>query len=249
MLSLTIVTPTYNEADNIGELLRRVAAAVARESDVVVRSVVVDDSSPDGTAEKARALAAELETPAFSVQVLERATKEGLGAAYLWAFERILEADDAPDCILQMDADLSHDPKYLADFLREVRAGADLVVASRYIPGGGTPDWTLDRKILSRGGNVYARAILGSRLTDWTGGFNLFSRELLERIHFETVDATGYGFQIALKHRALTAARQVREIPIVFLDRTEGTSKIPGNTLLRSLLLVLRIRLGRDGSR
>ncbi|SMH33281.1 dolichol-phosphate mannosyltransferase [Rathayibacter oskolensis] len=248
MLSLTIVTPTYNEADNIGELLRRIAAAAAREPGVRIRSVIVDDSSPDGTAEKARALAAELSSETFSVEVLVRTEKEGLGAAYLWAFGVVLDGADAPDYVLQMDADLSHDPKYIADFLREVRAGADFVVASRYIPGGGTPDWTLDRKILSRGGNIYTRALLGSRLTDWTGGFNLFSHELLERVHFETVDAAGYGFQIALKHRALASAKRVREIPIVFLDRTEGTSKIPGNTLLKSLLLVLRIRLGRDGS-
>ncbi|AND17058.1 polyprenol monophosphomannose synthase [Rathayibacter tritici] len=249
MLSLTIVTPTYNEADNIGELLRRLATAAAAEPDVLVRSVIVDDSSPDGTADRARALGAELSTGTFSVEVLSRAAKEGLGAAYLWAFEQVLGREDPPTHILQMDADLSHDPAYLSDFLREVRAGADLVVASRYIPGGGTPDWTLDRKILSRGGNLYSRALLGSRLTDWTGGFNLFSRELLERIHFETVDATGYGFQIALKHRASVAARRVREIPIVFLDRTEGTSKIPGNTMLRSLLLVVRIRFTRDSSR
>ncbi|WP_244255817.1 polyprenol monophosphomannose synthase [Rathayibacter sp. VKM Ac-2760] len=249
MLALTIVTPTYNEADNIGELLRRLSAAAARETDVRIRSVIVDDSSPDGTAAKARELGAQLSTDTFTVEVLERTAKEGLGAAYLWAFGQVLSAEEPPDHILQMDADLSHDPKYLSDFLREVRAGADLVVASRYIPGGGTPDWTLDRKILSRGGNLYTRALLGSRLTDWTGGFNLFSRELLERIHFETVDATGYGFQIALKHRAVSAARRAREIPIVFLDRTEGTSKIPGNTMLKSILLVLRIRLGRRGRR
>ncbi|QHC67252.1 polyprenol monophosphomannose synthase [Rathayibacter oskolensis] len=249
MLSLAIVTPTYNEADNIGELLRRIAAVAESEPDTRIRSVIVDDSSPDGTAAKARALGAELETRTFSVEVLERTTKEGLGAAYIWAFGRILEGEDAPDHVLQMDADLSHDPKYIRDFLREVRDGADFVVASRYIPGGGTPDWTLDRKILSRGGNIYTRLLLGRRLTDWTGGYNLFSAELLHRISFETVDATGYGFQIALKHRTLAAARRMREIPIVFLDRTEGTSKIPGNTLLRNLVLVLRIRMGRGGGR
>ncbi|MWV59588.1 polyprenol monophosphomannose synthase [Rathayibacter sp. VKM Ac-2754] len=249
MLSLAIVTPTYNEAANIGELLRRIAAVAALEPGTRIRSVIVDDSSPDGTAERARVLGAELATPNFSVEVLERATKEGLGAAYIWAFRRILEGEDAPEYVLQMDADLSHDPKYLRDFLREVRNGADFVVASRYIPGGGTPDWTWDRKLLSRGGNIYTRLLLGSRLTDWTGGYNLFSTELLHRISFETVDATGYGFQIALKHRTLAAAKRMREIPIVFLDRTEGTSKIPGNTLLRNLLLVLRIRAGRSGGR
>ncbi|KQP97600.1 MULTISPECIES: polyprenol monophosphomannose synthase [unclassified Rathayibacter] len=249
MLSLTIVTPTYNEADNIGELLRRIAAVAADNPDVRVRSVIVDDSSPDGTAAKARAVGEPLTTATFSVSVLERTVKEGLGAAYIWSFARILEAEDSPDYILSMDADLSHDPSYVSDFLREVRGGADFVVASRYIPGGGTPDWTLDRKILSRGGNIYTRLFLGSGLTDWTGGYNLFSAELLRRIHFETVDATGYGFQIALKHRALRAAKKAVEIPIVFLDRTEGTSKIPGNTMVRSLLLVLRIRFGRTGKR
>ncbi|KQQ22788.1 MULTISPECIES: polyprenol monophosphomannose synthase [unclassified Rathayibacter] len=249
MLTLTIVTPTYNEADNIGELLRRIAAVAADNPDALIRSVIVDDSSPDGTAGRARTIGEELATGNFSVSVLERAKKEGLGAAYIWSFAQVLEAEDAPDYILQMDADLSHDPRYVSDFLREVREGADLVVASRYIPGGGTPDWTLDRKILSRGGNIYTRLFLGSTLTDWTGGYNLFSAELLRRIAFQTVDATGYGFQIALKHRAVTAARRTREIPIVFLDRTEGTSKIPGNTLVQSLLLVLRIRFGRDGKR
>jgi dolichol-phosphate mannosyltransferase len=249
MLSLAIVTPTYNEADNIGELLRRISSVAASESGTRIRSVIVDDSSPDGTAEKARALGAALGTSTFSVEVLERTAKEGLGAAYIWAFEHILAGEDAPDYVLQMDADLSHDPKYISDFLREVRDGADFVVASRYIPGGGTPDWTLDRKILSRGGNIYTRLLLGRRLTDWTGGFNLFSADLLRRISVESVDATGYGFQIALKHRTLAAARRLREIPIVFLDRTEGTSKIPGNTLLRNLLLVLRIRAGRSRGR
>ncbi|MCM6761763.1 polyprenol monophosphomannose synthase [Rathayibacter sp. ZW T2_19] len=245
MLSLTLVIPTYNEAADIGELLRRLAEVASREADTDVRVVVVDDSSPDGTADLAREAGAGLVSDRFSVEVLVRAEKKGLGAAYLWAFERILSSEHPPDAILQMDADLSHDPKYVARFLEEVRSGADLVVASRYVRGGGTPDWTLDRKLLSWGGNIYTRLLLGSRLTDWTGGFNLFSTELLRRIHVEDVDASGYGFQIALKHRALRESKRTREVPIVFVDRTHGTSKIPRDTLARNLLLVLRLRFSR----
>lgn len=249
MPSLAVVVPTYNEVVNIATVLPRIAAAGARNTDFRITVAVVDDSSPDGTADRARELATELATDTFEVLVLSREKKEGLGAAYIWAFRRLLSSETPPDYILQMDADLSHDPDYVDAFLREVRAGADLVVASRYIPGGGTPDWTLDRKILSRGGNLYTRFFLGSRITDWTGGYNLFSADLLRRLGLETVRASGYGFQIALKHRALALATRAREIPIVFLDRTEGTSKIPGNTLMQSLLLVLRIKFGRAGAR
>ncbi|NQX11123.1 polyprenol monophosphomannose synthase [Microbacteriaceae bacterium VKM Ac-2855] len=247
MLSLTIVIPTYNEVANIDTVLRRIAEVAARESDVVLTVAVVDDSSPDGTADAARRVAAEIATGRFVVRVLQRAEKNGLGAAYIWAFGLLLGEEEAPDYILQMDADLSHDPRYIADFLAAVRSGAELVVASRYIPGGGTPDWSFDRKMLSRGGNLYTRMLLGRRLTDWTGGFNLFSAALLRRIRFETIDSTGYGFQIALKHRAVRATDRAVEIPIVFLDRTLGTSKIPGNTLRRNLFLVFGLRFGRNG--
>jgi dolichol-phosphate mannosyltransferase len=246
MRSLSIVIPTFNEAVNIVTLLPLIADAADRNPDVDFRVCVVDDSSPDGTAERAREAAAAISRPNFSVTVRSRATKDGLGAAYVWAFNEILSEEDGPDHLLQMDADLSHDPRYIDDFLREVRDGADLVVASRYIPGGSTPDWTIDRKILSRGGNLYTRFFLGSRLTDYTGGFNLFSAELLRRIDFQSVSASGYGFQIVLKYRALAAAKKVREIPIVFMDRTVGSSKIPANTLSKNLVLVLSLRFGRS---
>lgn len=249
MLALTIVTPTYNESDTISDFLHRLAAAAAKEPDVAVRSAIVDDSSPDGTADVVRRLSAALATDNFSVTVLQRKQKEGLGAAYRWAFRKILGESTPPDFIIQMDADLSHDPKYISDLLREARDGADFVVASRYIPGGATPDWSLTRRVLSRGGNLYARIFLRSRLTDYTGGFNLFSRELLERLDVNTITVDGYGFQIALKHKASVHATQIREVPIVFLDRAVGTSKLPKDTMLKSLILVPRLRLSKGEKR
>ncbi|MHC2184663.1 dolichol-phosphate mannosyltransferase [Rathayibacter agropyri] len=244
MRSLAVVVPTYNEVANIATLLPRVALAASRNPDFHLTVAVVDDNSPDGTADRARSLAQEFGSDTFEVLVLSREKKEGLGAAYIWAFQHLLDAERPYDYLLQMDADLSHDPDYIDAFLREVRAGADFVVASRYIAGGGTPDWTLDRKLLSGGGNLYTRLFLGSRITDWTGGFNLFSADLLRTLQIETIRAAGYGFQIVLKFRALRQAKGVREIPIVFLDRTIGSSKIPGDTLLKNLLLVVAIRFG-----
>lgn len=242
MLTLTIVIPTYNEVANIGVAIERIAEVSRTIADLDLTVAVVDDASPDGTAAAARAVGERLAAEHLRVRVFDRASKNGLGAAYIWAFDRLLAEPDVSRFVLQMDADLSHDPAYLPAFVAAARSGADLVVASRYIPGGSTPDWTLDRKILSRGGNLYARFFLGRRLTDYTGGYNLFSTDLLRRLNVNTISATGYGFQIALKYRALRATRSVREIPIVFLDRTRGTSKIPGNTLRESLLLVLEMR-------
>jgi dolichol-phosphate mannosyltransferase len=244
MSSLTIVIPTYEEARNIGELLPRLAEMAAANADFDITAMIVDDSSPDGTADLARSLAPTVETDTFHVRVETRAEKNGLGAAYIWAFDRLLTSPEPPAYILQMDADLSHDPAYVTDMLRAVRGGADLVVASRYIPGGKTPDWDLKRRFLSVGGNLYTRFFLGSRITDYTGGFNLYEAGLLRRITPTTITTTGYGFQINMKYRALRHAEKVVEVPIVFMDRTEGESKIPSDTLKTSLLLVVQLRFG-----
>jgi dolichol-phosphate mannosyltransferase len=244
MSSLTIVIPTYEEARNMGDLLPRLASVAAANTDFDITAFIVDDSSPDGTAAVARTIAPDVEAETFHVRVATRAEKNGLGAAYIWAFDRLLTSADSPDYILQMDADLSHDPSYITAMLNEIRGGADLVVASRYIPGGSTPDWNLKRRFLSVGGNLYARLFLGSRITDYTGGFNLYGAELLRRITPATITTTGYGFQINMKFRALRHAEKVAEVPIVFLDRTEGESKIPSDTLLTSLLLVVQLRFG-----
>jgi dolichol-phosphate mannosyltransferase len=242
--SLTIVIPTYEEARNVGELLPRLAAMAAENPEFRITAMIVDDSSPDGTADLVRSLAPGVETDGFRVRVETRAEKAGLGAAYIWAFEKLLGEAEPPTHILQMDADLSHDPAYITEMLRRVRAGADLVVASRYIRGGATPDWDLKRRFLSVGGNLYTRLFLGSRITDYTGGFNLYETQLLRRITPSTITTTGYGFQIEMKQRALREARRPTEVAIVFMDRTEGESKIPSDTLVKNLLLVLQLRFG-----
>ena len=147
------------------------------------------------------------------------------------------------DVLCQMDADLSHDPGRIPTMVEAARRGADFVVASRYVPGGGTPDWGLHRKILSRGGNTFIRLVLNRTLTDYTGAFCLFSRDLLHQLDVSSIAANGYGFQIELKHRASKAARVIVEVPLVFLDRRFGESKIPKSTLLTNFVLVLRMRL------
>lgn len=240
MLRFAIAIPTYNEAKNIEALLTRIHAVCSEQSDVDVTAVVLDDSSPDGTGAVVEALAAKLSSDTFRIRLIVKTDKAGLGAAYVNGF-RILVAENY-DYVLQMDADLSHDPKYIKEFLAEARRGTDLVVGSRYIPGGGTPDWTWNRKFLSRGGNTYARLVLSRRVSDYTGGFNMYSASLLEKIRPESISANGYGFIIELKYRALRACDSLVEIPIVFLDRTHGVSKMPSGTLMRNFALVLRVR-------
>lgn len=243
MHTLTIVVPTYNEVANIETLLTGIRRTAGSNPDISFTVAVIDDSSPDGTADLASTLAPQLETDNFRVRVLVRTEKNGLGAAYIWAFTTLLAEKDHSEYFLQMDADLSHDPKYINGFARQLREGADFVVASRYIPGGGTPDWSWDRKLLSRGGNLYTRILLGSKIADYTGGFNMYSAELLRSITPETIKSTGYGFIMVIKYRALRKAKLVRQIPIVFLDRTNGTSKIPRNTLVKNLILVAQMGL------
>lgn len=248
MVRLAVVVPTYEEADNIGRLLDGLAAVAASRPDDSVRVLVVDDSSPDGTADVARARGKELAGDRFEVDVMVRREKNGLGRAYAEGMQHVLARGDV-DAVLQMDADLSHDPRYLPAFLDAAAAGAELVVASRYVPGGATPDWGWHRKLLSHGGNGYARLLLGSRLSDYTGGFNLYAADLLRRMDLATVGSAGYTFQIEMKTRALRLTDRVVQVPIVFMDRTLGSSKIPRSTLFSSLRLVTLLGLRRLAGR
>ena len=243
MLKLAIAVPTYNEVNNVEELLESISRVGAQHPDTAITLFVLDDSSPDGTASFVEHVAPRFERDNFAVRIVVKPTKEGLGAAYIHGFRLILSEEF--DHILQMDADLSHDPKYISGFIHQAHAGTPFVVASRYIPGGGTPDWSFRRKFLSRGGNTYARMVLSRQISDYTGGFNMFSSDILRRIQPQTISATGYGFILVLKYRALLAAKRVVELPIVFLDRTNGESKIPRNTLMQNFLLVPRIRVAR----
>lgn len=237
-MKLAVAVPTYNEITNVKKLLPALKKYLAK-TDADCTVYIIDDNSPDGTAAAAQKLGKDLKNPSFKVTVLKRPKKEGLGKAYVFAFHKILEKNY--DFILQMDADLSHNPKYLPQFLQAAK-DADFVVGSRYIKGGSTPDWQLHRKLLSRGGNTYTRLLLSSRISDYTGGFNLYSSELLKSIDLDSLQASGYGFLIELKYKALQKCQDVRQVPIVFMDRQHGSSKIPRGIIIKNLVLVAKLR-------
>jgi dolichol-phosphate mannosyltransferase len=228
-----ICLPTYEERENLGPILERIHATVP---DVDV--LVVDDDSPDGTGR----LADEIAARDPRVKVLHRAAKQGLGRAYLAGFAWALERGYG--LVLEMDADFSHDPAYLPTLLAAAE-GADLVLGSRYVPGGGTVNWGLGRRIISRGGSAYARAILGVSVRDLTGGFKCFRREVLEAIDLGSVACSGYAFQIELTFRALKRGFRVVEVPIVFADRRVGQSKMSRRIVLEAMGKVWSMRFSR----
>jgi dolichol-phosphate mannosyltransferase len=229
-----LVLPTYNEAENIERIVRAALPQLASATDDP-HILIVDDGSPDGTGAIADRLAAELEP----VEVLHRTAKEGLGRAYLAGFERALSS--GADLVLEMDADFSHDP---ADLPRLIAAAADadLVLGSRYVPGGGVTDWGMFRKLLSRGGSWYARMVLRVPVRDLTGGFKCFRRETLEAIDYRNTHADGYGFQIEITYRTIKAGLRVKEVPIVFRDRAEGTSKMTARIAVEAVWKVPALR-------
>jgi dolichol-phosphate mannosyltransferase len=230
-----VVIPTYNEAFNVERIVRATADELARVVPDEHRVLVVDDNSPDGTGSIADSVAAELP----SVEVLHRSAKAGLGNAYLAGFERALAG--GAELVIEMDADFSHDPSYLGPLLHAA-ADADLVLGSRYVAGGGVRDWGWLRRMVSRGGGAYARLILRVDVRDLTGGFKCIRREVLEAVDLPSVRAEGYVFQIEVTYRALLAGFRVREIPIVFRDRTAGTSKMSTRIALEAMWLVPRLR-------
>ncbi len=232
--SVWVVIPTYNEAANIERMVRATLAQLERVAGEH-RILMVDDNSPDGTGAIADSLAQKL----HGVEVLHREAKRGLGQAYLAGFARALEG--GAELVIEIDADFSHDPRYLGDLL-EAAKDADLVLGSRYVAGGGVRDWGPLRRLLSRGGGLYARIILGVGVRDLTGGFKCIRREVLEAIDLDSVRAEGYVFQIEVTYRALLAGFRVREIPIVFRDRTEGASKMSARIAVEAIWLVPRLR-------
>jgi dolichol-phosphate mannosyltransferase len=230
-----LILPTYDEAPNVEAIVRSALGHLAAAG-VEHRVLIVDDGSPDGTGAIADRLAAELET----VEVLHRTTKQGLGRAYLAGFARALAG--GADLVLEMDCDFSHDPADLPRLIAAA-ASADLVLGSRYVPGGGVTDWGRGRRLLSRGGSRYAAALLGLPLADLTGGFKCFNRRVLEGIALSDVRANGYVFQIDLTYRAVLAGFTVCEIPIVFRDRTDGRSKMTWRVAAEAIWKVPALRL------
>ncbi len=229
--TIWLVIPTYNERENVTNIVDAAGAELERVAPGDFRILIVDDNSPDGTGAIADSLA---ETRDW-VEVLHRPGKSGLGQAYLAGFARAMEG--GARLLLEMDADFSHDPKYLPELI-SAADHADLVLGSRYVPGGGVRDWGLVRRLVSRGGGLYARRILGVDVRDLTGGFKCIRREVLEAIDLPSVRAEGYVFQIEVTYRAILAGFTVREIPIVFADRTRGSSKMSSKIALEAMLLV-----------
>jgi dolichol-phosphate mannosyltransferase len=229
-----LILPTYNEAENI-ERLVRAALAQLETTGLEHTILVVDDGSPDGTGRIADQLAAEL----GPVRVLHRNRKEGLGRAYLAGFALALET--GAELVLEMDSDFSHDP---ADLPRLIAAAdaADLVLGSRYVPGGGVTSWGRLRRLVSRGGSAYARVLLGVPVRDLTGGFKCFHRRVLEAIDLEHVHADGYGFQIELTYKAVRAGFKVTEVPILFRERSVGKSKMTARIALEAVWKVPLLR-------
>lgn len=228
-----VCLPTYDERENLGPMVEAVLAAAPG-----VEILVVDDDSPDGTGR----LADEIAAREPRVHVLHRARKEGLGRAYLAGFAWALERDYG--LVLEMDCDFSHHPRHLPAMLAAAE-WADLVLGSRYVPGGGTVNWGLGRKLISRGGSLYARLILGLRVRDLTGGFKCFRREVLEAVDLPSVECSGYAFQIELTFRAARRGFRIVEIPIVFEDRRVGRSKMSRRIVLEAIRKVWSIRFSR----
>jgi dolichol-phosphate mannosyltransferase len=229
-----VVVPTYNEADNIGRLLPQILA-----QDVRLAVLVVDDGSPDGTAAIVKA------SPDFGgrVQLLERSRKEGLGAAYIAGFRWVLEHTRA-DAVFEMDADFSHDPAALPTFLSEIESH-DVVLGSRYLHGVTVVNWPLSRLVLSVGANHYARIITGLPVRDCTGGFKCFRRAVLESLPLSQIKSDGYSFQIEMNYHAWRRGFRIKEIPIVFVDRQVGISKMSRRIIWEAMWMVWALRFKR----
>jgi dolichol-phosphate mannosyltransferase len=236
MRSTLIVTPTYNERENLPRFVEATRKALPE-----AHLLIVDDASPDKTGE----IADELAAKDSNIHVMHRAGKQGLGTAYLQAFRRGL--DEGYDRFFEMDADLSHDVRYLPDFVRALDAGADVVIGSRNIPGGGVEGWGLGRHLISKGGSLYSRTVLGLGVKDLTSGYKAFTRRALEAINLQSVKSNGYSFQIELTYRAIRKGMKVTEVPIVFVDRTAGKSKMSRAIFAEAVGMVWKMRL--DGMR
>lgn len=226
-----VIVPTYNERENLEALATEVLARLPTAD-----LLIVDDNSPDGTG----ALAEALRAREPRIEVVHRPGKLGLGTAYLAGFRHGLAR--GYDYLVEMDCDFSHDPQYLPALIERARAGADLVLGSRYVAEGGTRNWSWSRRAISRGGNLYARAVLGLPIEDLTGGFKCFRRAVLEQVGLDEVRSEGYAFQIELTYRAWRRGFRIEELPIVFVDRRVGQSKMSRRIVGEAVWMVWRVR-------
>ncbi|EFH90079.1 polyprenol monophosphomannose synthase [Ktedonobacter racemifer] len=229
-----IIIPTYNEYENLRPLLESIFSFAPQ-----THILVVDDNSPDNTGK----LADEISANDPRVHVLHRAGKLGLGTAYIAGFRYAIE--HAYDAAFEMDADFSHDPKYLPNFLKEIE-NADLVIGSRYIPGGSTPNWSITRRLISGCGNIFARFMLGIPVQDCTAGYRCYRRRVLETINLDTIESQGYAFQVELAYRVMKHGFKIVETPITFMDRRVGSSKMSKNIVFEAFTFVIRTRFGKQ---
>lgn len=237
-LKTLVILPTYNEIENLKPLVEEILDRGPYDI------LVVDDNSPDGTGELADKLSEEHRGRVFA---MHRRAKEGLGRAYTAGFKWGLER--GYEVIFEMDADFSHDPAHLGQFIREIEKGADLVLGSRNIKGGGTRNWSLLRQFISKGGSLYAQAILFSPYRDLTSGFKAFRREVLEALDLDKIESNGYSFQIEVTHRAHQMGFKIRETPIIFVDRKIGASKMNGRIVVEAMAVVWRVRFSKPARR
>jgi dolichol-phosphate mannosyltransferase len=238
-MRLLITVPTYNEAENIEAFIRAVFAvfAVSAKNPDFAELLVIDDNSPDGTAAIVEKLIPEY---APRLHILKRQKKEGLGAAYLAAFDWGLSR--GYDAFLEMDADFSHKPEYIIPMVEKISAGYDVVIGSRNVKGGAVEGWTFLRNFISKGGSLYSRLVLGLPIRDLTGGFNLWNKTALEKIGLKTIISTGFAFQIEMKYKAHRSGCAIYELPIIFPDRKLGKSKMSKKILLEAFIKIWRIR-------
>jgi dolichol-phosphate mannosyltransferase len=240
---LGIVIPTYNESENILELLERIKEQVDKQS-IKTLVLIMDDNSPDGTAEVVEQNTPNLESNFLEVRVHVRPGKQGLASAYKQGFAKI---KDEVEYLLEMDADLSHQPRYFPQFLKLAEQGYDLVIGSRYVKGGGVEGWTWDRQLISRLGSLYSTIILLTNIRDFTGGYNLYRSSVFDTLKLDSLQAEGYLFQIELKFKTRRAGFRVIESPIIFPDRSRGQSKMSGSIFWEALFGVVKLRLGLLG--
>jgi len=229
---IAVTVPTYNEKDNIIKLITQVHEFLP-QADILV----VDDSSPDGTADIVKDY---MKENSF-VKLKVRSVKEGLGAAYVDGFQTLI--DQEYEVIYQMDADFSHQPKYLPEMLQEIEQGYDVVIGSRYVRGGGTRNWSFIRKLISRGGSLYASTVLGLKINDVTGGYKCWRASTLKDVIRTPLKLSGFGFQIEMSFRTHLMKAKLKEIPIIFPDREEGESKMSGKIFKEALSGVWKLRL------
>ncbi|MFC1454929.1 polyprenol monophosphomannose synthase [Candidatus Undinarchaeota archaeon] len=232
-----IVLPTYNEKDNITKIVPAILDIFKKEK-IKGIILVVDDNSPDGTGKLANSLSKKHK----NVKVLHRKKKEGLGRAYIAGFKKAISF--GADVILEMDADFSHNPKYLPELLKGIREN-DLMLGSRYIPGGETPDWPPSRKLISWGANTLAKVLTGIRVHDVTGGYRAYKKEVLEMINLDSIKTNGYAFQIEMLYRTQKAGFRIGETPIVFYDRKYGSSKLSKSDIKEFFLIAFKLRLSK----